>query len=117
MKFKVEDFLRCPESSCNDSNVALDYYFDGENILLSFRCINCENGSLEDDLRWYVKCPNCMSEEVKTGVDRIEYNIENDGKVSFKCMKCNSKASDYIRTRWDNSNRSPKFETLDYKKS
>lgn len=114
MKYKIYDFLRCPEYSCSNQNVGLDYYFNGEDVFLSFSCLNCGSGSLEDDLRWYVKCPNCQG-KVDRGVDRIKASIDEGGRVTFKCTECEIEASNYVRTRWDNSDKTPKFEAIYYR--
>lgn len=114
MEYKIEDFTRCPNSNCNESEkVAVDYYHDGDQLFFNFRCLDCGEGSLEDDFRWYVKCPNC-NPNPEAGVDHVSGEIENSGIITFTCQECGLKIEDYVTTRWDSSEDSPDFEPYPY---
>lgn len=113
MNYSIYDFVRCPERSCDYPNVGIDYYHDGERIFFNFGCINCGTGALEDDFRWYVRCPNCNPDPTG-GVDHVDGSIETDGEVKFECEKCDCSASEHVVTRWDESSEQPKFEPNNY---
>jgi len=108
------DFTRCPSSECQrDGGVAIDYYFDGDQLFFSFMCQDCGTGSLKDDFRWYVRCPNC-NQNPSGGFDHVEGSIAESGIVHFRCKNCGSEAEDHVRTRWDNNREDPAFEPNSY---
>lgn len=115
MEYEITDFTRCPSSECdqNEEEVAVDYYFDGNRLFFNFMCQECETGSLEDDFRWYVRCPNCKPNP-NTGVDRVSGTISSSGVAEFECENCGSKAEDHVRTRWDSGGEEPSFEPYPY---
>lgn len=113
MSYNISDFTRCPEYSCDDGNVGVDYFFDGERLFFNFYCDSCGCGSLEDDFRWYVRCPNC-NPSPDGGVDHIEGEIKDSGMVKFICTECEADCSDYISTRWDENDKEPIFEPRNY---
>lgn len=113
MKYSIYDFVRCPEHDCDESNVGIDYFHDGNRIFFSFHCSNCGTGSMEDDFRWYVKCPNC-NPNPESGVDHIDGVINSDGTVEFECSNCGADVSDHVLTRWNSSDEAPVFEPNSY---
>lgn len=102
-EYSIQDFTRCPESSCdNVTPVELDYYNDGEKTLLSFDCPYCMAGSLEDDFEWYVRCPSCHEDAGELGsVKCVTGGIKESGLIRFECEECGSYAEEYVGTKWD----------------
>lgn len=99
----LSDWAVCPDISCDSAkeNVTVDTVDHGDgHVFISFRCEDCEYGSLEDDFRWWVRCPECMSDG-DTPVDTIEYNVKYDGSVHFKCEDCGRSIEEFPTSRWD----------------
>lgn len=115
-EYTLPDFTRCPDTACDhDSPIGVDYWYDGERLFFNFWCPYCENGALEDDFRWYVRCPDCHSQQETLGsVDRITGTITEGGRLKFTCETCGAEAESYPQTRWDASPESPIFEPNTY---
>lgn len=98
----LTDWVVCPESSCErseDTRVRVaDHGVGGVHI--SFHCENCEYGSLDDDLRWWVRCPNCR-EDTPSPVDSIDAEVTENGEISFTCNDCGNSLTEYPNSRWD----------------
>ena len=98
----ITDFLVCPESSCDNPNIELDYYAQSEDkVFLTFNCTNCIASASEDDFEWYVKCPNCMLEKHEREENEIQHTLSNTGKVTITCTRCDLRCSGHISTKWD----------------
>lgn len=100
-EFDIEDFTSCASHDCDCSGcLDLDYEKIGDSLFLSFNCPECNSSSLEDDFRWYVRCPNCEPSP-QTPVDTVEGGVKENGQVWFSCTECNADAESHIRTKWD----------------
>lgn len=108
MDNKIDKFLKCPESSCNNDNVKLDYYKSGDDLFIVFNCLNCGCSASEDDFKWFVMCPKCCSNS--TTCDSMTCDIRSNGTIMFKCQKCNKSVVDRVKTRWDKSKKETEFE-------
>lgn len=94
------DFLVCPESSCTEPSIELDYYISGDAAILTFNCTNCLSSSAEDDMQWYVECPHCQLKKHERDV-QIEYNLDESGLLTFICPTCGTEGSGKINTKWN----------------
>lgn len=100
----ITDFLVCPESSCDNPNVELDYYAQSnDDVFLTFDCTNCIASASEDDFNWYVQCPICQREKHERSSDEIQYTLQEDGEITLSCTNCKTSISGYIQTKWDGS--------------
>lgn len=98
---ELDDFLVCPESSCNAPDIELDYYSDGEQTFLTFNCTNCIASSAEDDFEWYITCPSCDLDVHERERGEIQHTLDSDGEVTFTCTRCGLTKSTYVTTQWN----------------
>lgn len=101
----LSDWAVCPESSCKATTetITLDTVDHGEgHVFISFHCEECESGSLDDDFRWWVRCPDCM-EYQDIPVDEVEYEITDDGKINFECTECGCSVEQFPESRWSSN--------------
>jgi len=104
-EYGIQDFTRCPESSCdNVTPVGLDYYHNGEMMFLSFNCPHCMASSLEDDFEWYVRCPSCHEDDERLGgVECVDGGVKESGLIWFECTDCGASVEEYVDTKWDSN--------------
>lgn len=98
----IEDFTRCPSAMCERSlPVSVDYQQIGEQLFVQFYCPDCEAGSLEDDIEWYVKCPCCDKDTDSLGaVTHVSGGVNETGKIWFECTSCGVRRESYPNTKW-----------------
>ena len=97
----VQDFLVCPESSCDTPSVEIDYYTQGDDEhFLTFNCTNCISSGSEDDLKWYVQCPYCGRKPHERATNELQTELQN-GIVTIWCTNCDLTVSTRINTKWD----------------
>lgn len=100
----LSDWAVCPESSCESGTVVVDTVdHGGGHVFVSFHCESCEYGSLEDDFRWWVRCPECMDNSA-TPIDSIEYDVTDEGKVYFECTECGYSVEEVPESKWSSRN-------------
>lgn len=99
----LSDWGICPESTCDSKTdcVELDTVDHGEGqVFISFSCLDCGYGSLEDDFRWWVRCPECMGYDDHP-VDQIAHEITPEGKIHLECEQCGNSIEEFPSTKWE----------------
>lgn len=93
-----EDWVNCHVHSCEDPEAAgVDTQdMGGGQVLLSFVCESCPYGSLEDDFRWWVSCPECSADG-----DEVDGGVTENGAIWFECQECGASVEEYPTTEWD----------------
>lgn len=106
----LTEWTRCPSVDCDHGQGAYVDYYDGGQLFLSFWCPECEYSATEDDIRWWVMCPNCHGDEDPSefhAIDSVRGDITENGKVKFNCENCKESTSFFPASRWDESDETP----------
>lgn len=98
---QLSDWAACTAHGCpGDEPVEVDVTPSGDHLFISFWCPACEYGSLEDDFRWWVRCPECDPTPTHP-VDHVSGEALPSGEIQFECEDCGLSYCAYPPTKWD----------------